>query len=60
MPEDWSGIGSMQAVLRLSELTEYNGVRLPAGSRAEAHYEKNGWNEDSRRHILYDRPITVK
>lgn len=60
VPEDWSGIGSMQAVLRLSELTEYNGVKLPAGSRAEAHYEKNGWNEDSRRHILYGCPITVK
>ena len=60
VPEDWSGIGSRQAVLRLSELTEYNGVKLPAGSRAEAHYEKNGWNEDSRRHILYGCPITVK
>lgn len=60
MPEDWSNISSMQAVLRLSELTEYNGVRLPASSRAEAHYERNGWNEGSRRHILYDRPITVK
>ncbi|MDO4390991.1 MAG: hypothetical protein Q4C92_05260, partial [Clostridia bacterium] len=58
--EDWSNISSMQAVLRLSELTEYNGVKLPAGSRAEAHYERNGWNEGSRRHILYDRPITVK
>ena len=60
VPEDWSGIGSMQAVLRLSELTEYNGVKLPAGSRAEAHYERNGWNEGSRRHILYGCPITVK
>lgn len=60
VPEDWSGIGSMQAVLRLSELTEYNGVKLPAGSRAEVHYERNGWNEGSRRHILYGCPITVK
>ena len=60
VPEDWSGIGSMQAVLRLSELTEYNGVKLPTGSRAEAHYERNGWNEGSRRHILYGCPITVK
>ena len=58
--EDWSNISSMQAVLRLSELTEYNGIRLPAGSRAEAHYERNGWNEGSRRHILYGCPITVK
>lgn len=60
VPDDWSGIGSMQAVLRLSELTEYNGVKLPTGSRAEAHYERNGWNEGSRRHILYGCPITVK
>lgn len=60
MPEDWSNINSMQAVLKIFELTEYNGVKLPAGSRAEAHYEKNGWNEDSRIHILYDHPITVK
>ena len=58
--EDWSNISSMQAVLRLSELTEYNGIRLPAGSRAEAHYERNGWNEGSRRHILYGCPITIK
>lgn len=58
--EDWSNISSMQAVLRLSELTEYNGVKLPTGSRAEAHYERNGWNEGSRRHILYGCPITVK
>ena len=60
MPEDWSNINSMQAVLKIFELTEYNGVKLPAGSRAEAHYEKNGWNEGSRRHILYGCPITVK
>lgn len=60
VPEDWSGIGSMQAVLRLSELTEYNGIKLPAGSRAEASYDKNGWKEGSRRHILYGCPITIK
>ena len=60
MPEDWSNINSMQAVLKISELTEYNGVKLPTGSRAEAHYERNGWNEGSRRHILYGCPITVK
>ena len=60
MPEDWSNINSMQAVLKIFELTEYNGVKLPTCSRAEAHYEKNGWNEDSRKHILYDCPITVK
>lgn len=60
MPEDWSNINSMQAVLKIFELTEYNGVKLPTGSRAEAHYERNGWNEGSRRHILYGCPITVK
>ena len=60
MPEDWSNINSMQAVLKIFELTEYNGVKLPTCSRAEAHYEKNGWNEDSRKHRLYDCPITVK
>ena len=60
MPEDWSNINSMQAVLKIFELTEYNGVKLPTGSRAEASYDKDGWNEDSRRHILYGCPITVK
>ena len=60
MPEDWSNINSMQAVLKIFELTEYNGVKLPTGSRAEAHYERNGWNEGSRRHILYGCPITIK
>lgn len=60
MTEDWSNINSMQAVLKIFELTEYNGVKLPTGSRAEAHYERNGWNEGSRRHILYGCPITIK
>ncbi|MBS7387725.1 MAG: DUF4179 domain-containing protein [Eubacteriales bacterium] len=46
MPEDWSNINSMQAVLKIFELTEYNGVKLPEGGRAEASYDKHGWNED--------------
>ena len=60
MPEDWSNINSMQAVLKIFELTEYNGVKLPEGSRAEASYDKHGWNEDSHKHILYDCPIIIK
>ena len=60
MPEDWSNINSMQAVLKIFELTEYNGVKLPEGGRAEASYDKGGWNEDSHKHILYDCPIIIK
>ena len=60
MPEDWSNINSMQAVLKIFELTEYNGVKLPEGGRAEASYDKHGWNEDSHKHILYDCPIIIK
>ena len=60
MPEDWSNINGMQAVLKIFELTEYNGVKLPTGSRAEASYDKDGWNEDSHKHILYDCPIIIK
>ncbi|MDD6044177.1 MAG: hypothetical protein PUC76_00785 [Clostridia bacterium] len=60
MPEDWSNINSVQAVLKIFELTEYNGVKLPEGGRAEASYDKGGWNEDSHKHILYDCPIIIK
>ena len=60
MTEDWSNINSMQAVLKIFELTEYNGVKLPEGGRAEASYDKGGWNEDSHKHILYDCPIIIK
>ena len=60
MPDDWESMSSFEALLLIYELTEYNGITLPAGSRTQVKTEPGGWNEHGAVRRLEDCILKIK